>query len=227
MQAVDPAVDDDLLAALPGVLDDGRLTDVERLLDDVELAEGVDALRGRQRLEPGGMAVAHVLDVADPVVGQADAPVLERGPHPAALRMADDDDVQHLQHLGRELDHREAIQVGMNDDVGDVAVHEQLARHEVDQLVGGDAAVGAADPEIARRLLAEQAGEEAGARGLHLLRPAAVALEQLRKAVHGSAPRSRRQGAPARRWRTSMRRSVRSPRASGGRRCAGARGRPR
>ena len=47
MQAVDPAVDDDLLAALPGFLDDGRLADVERLLDDVELAQRVDALGRR------------------------------------------------------------------------------------------------------------------------------------------------------------------------------------
>ena len=82
------------------------------------------------------MPVANVLDVAQPVVGEADAAVLERGDDAAALRMADDDDVLDLEHVGRELDHRQAVEVGVDDDVGDVAVDEQLARREVDQLVG-------------------------------------------------------------------------------------------
>ena len=50
----------------------------------------------------------------------------------------------------------------MDDDVGDVAVHEQLARIEVDELVGGNAAVGAADPEVFRALLREQAVKKPG-----------------------------------------------------------------
>jgi hypothetical protein len=75
--------------------------------------------------------------------------------------MADDDDVAHLDDVGRELDHREAVEVRVDDDVGDVAVDEQLARLEVDELVGRDAAVGAADPQVLRRLLLQKAGEEA------------------------------------------------------------------
>ena len=48
----------------------------------------------------------------------------------------------------------------MDDDVGDVAMHEQLARQETDDLVRRHAAVGAADPEILRRLLLGEAREE-------------------------------------------------------------------
>ena len=69
----------------------------------------------------------------------------------------------------------------MDDDVGDVAMDEQLARVEIDQLVGGNAAVGAADPQVLRPLLLEQAAEEARPRGFHLLRPEAIVLEQFGK----------------------------------------------
>ena len=73
--------------------------------------------------------------------------------HAAAAVVADHDDVLDLQHVGRELDHRQAVQVRVHDDVGDVAVHEQLARHQADDLVGRHPAVGAADPQVLRRLL--------------------------------------------------------------------------
>ncbi len=99
--------------------------------------------------------------------------------------MADDDDVPDLQHVGRELDHRQAVEVGVDDDVGDVAVDEELARREIDEVVRRHAAVGAADPEILRRLLLQEAGEEAGPRGFHLLRPPAVVLEQFAEIGHG------------------------------------------
>jgi hypothetical protein len=91
------------------------------------LAQRVDAVGRRDGLEPGGVPVANVLDVTQPVVGQADAAILERGHDATALRMADDDDVADLDDVGRELDHRQAIQVRVDDDVGDVAVDEQLA----------------------------------------------------------------------------------------------------
>ena len=120
-----------------------------------------------------------VLHVAQPVVDQAERLAVERGAHAAAAVVADDDDVLDLQHVDRELQHREAVEVGVHDDVGDVAVDEQLARRETDDLVGRHAAVGAADPEVSRRLLLARVGEEiriavAQARG-----PRAVAFEQV------------------------------------------------
>ena len=77
----------------------------------------------------------------------------ERGAHAAAAVVSDDDDVLDLEHVDGELHHRQAIEVGMHDDVGDVAVDEHLARRQADDLVGRHAAVGAADPEVFRRLL--------------------------------------------------------------------------
>ena len=126
----------------------------------------------------------HVLDVAQPVVGKPDTPVRERGGDPAAAEMPADDDVLDLEQIDRELHDREAIQVGMHDDVGDVAVDEELARGEVDDLVRGNAAVGAADPEIARALLARKAREELRILAADALRPAAILVEELAELAH-------------------------------------------
>ena len=95
----------------------------------------------------------HVLDVAQPVVGEADAPVLERRRDAAAAVMAADDDVLDFQHVHGELHHGEAIEVRMDDDVGDVAMDEQFARAQSHDLVGGHAAVRASDPQVAWPLL--------------------------------------------------------------------------
>ena len=75
----------------------------------------------------------------------------------AAAVVAADDDVLHAQDVDGVLEHREAVEVGVHDDVGDVAVDEHLAGREADDLVGRHAAVRAADPEVLGRLLVGEA----------------------------------------------------------------------
>ena len=77
------------------------------------------------------------------------------------------------------LDHGEAVQVGVHDDVGDVAVHEELAGQQADDLVGRHAAVGTADPEVARSLLFGQGLEERGVAATDAFGPLAVLTEQV------------------------------------------------
>lgn len=57
------------------------------------------------------------------------------------------DDVLHFQIADRVLDHGLAVQVGRGEDVGDVAVDEDVAGLEAEHGGFGDAGVGAADPE--------------------------------------------------------------------------------
>ncbi|MNU08788.1 hypothetical protein D3C72_2549940 [compost metagenome] len=52
-----------LLAAMPGVLDDGGVADVGHLLDDVQLAEAVDAFFFSS--EGGQVLALLVIEVAD------------------------------------------------------------------------------------------------------------------------------------------------------------------
>jgi hypothetical protein len=69
-QGVNPPVDGQRLPPGPGILHHGRLADVPRLLDDVQLAEQVDARLGVRGLNRLAVQPPHVLDVAQPVVDE-------------------------------------------------------------------------------------------------------------------------------------------------------------
>ncbi len=60
--------------------------------------------------------------------------------------MATDDDLFDLERIDREVNHGNRIEIGVHNEVGHVAVDEYLAWRKPDDLIGGDPAVGAADP---------------------------------------------------------------------------------
>jgi len=97
------------------------------------------------------------------------------------------DHVLDAEHVDGVLQHRETAEIVMKHEVCDVAVHEQLARREADDLVRGHAAVGAADPEIARRLLRGEFAEEAGVPLLGACGPTSVVDEQFGQLIHWHA----------------------------------------
>jgi hypothetical protein len=94
----------------------------------------------------------HVAHVPQPDVDQSGAVAIECRLDAAATVMADDHDVFDLEDIDGELDHRQAVEIGVHDDVGDVAVDEQLARQQTDDLVGRHARIRAADPQVLRCL---------------------------------------------------------------------------
>ena len=155
------------------------MTDVGRLFDDVELAERVQLRRAEHGLDDDGVLVVHVAHMTQPIIDQAYITAFERGLHATATVVPTDDDVLNFQDVHRVLQDRETIQVGVDDDVGDVAMHEELARQQADNLVGGDAAIGAADPEVTGILLLGQGLEESGVLATNALRPFAVFPEQV------------------------------------------------
>src|SRR5258707_8618987 len=89
----------------------------------------------------------------EPVVGEASRALLGHRLHAAATVVPDHHDVLDLQRLYRVLQHRQAVQVGMHDGVGDSAMNENFSGIELQDLVGGYAAVRAADPQGSWRLL--------------------------------------------------------------------------
>src|SRR5215475_8803693 len=88
-----------------------------------------------------------------PVVQQAEVTLLERGLDAAATIVATDNDVADTQPLDRILQSRQTIEVDHLHLVGDAAVVEDLARHDADAFVARHTAVGAADPQHARRMV--------------------------------------------------------------------------
>ena len=173
------------LPALPGLLHDGRAAHAPRLDHHVELAQPV-ATSGlvRQLHQLITVEVRHVAHGLQPVVDEPELALFPRSLHATAAIVAAHDDVLDPQHVDGVLQHRQAAEVVVQHEIGDVAVHEQLARREADDLVGRHAAVGATDPQEPRRLLRREFAEEAGLARLHAGGPAAVVDEQLRQLVH-------------------------------------------
>ena len=134
---------------------------IGNLLDHVELAQTIDPLRRiGHRGNLGVVLRMHVLNVAQPVVGEADALILQRRRNSAASVVAAHDDVFDVEHIDGELHHRKTVQIGVHDYVGNVAMDEELAWQQADDVVGRYAAVRASDPQVARPLLLRQPRKE-------------------------------------------------------------------
>jgi hypothetical protein len=74
--------------------------------------------------------------------------------------MTHHDDVLHPDHVNGKLQHRQVVGIPRRRLTGDIAMHKQLTRIEIDDLVCRHPAIGAADPQIFWRLLALQPLEE-------------------------------------------------------------------
>src|SRR6218665_2501928 len=158
-------------APAPGIEHDRGLRDMGHLLDGIELAEHVVApVRGDGR-DQLPVAVAHILHMANPVVGQPDAGALQRRAHAAAAIVADHHQLRHIHLVDGVLDGGQAVQIGVRHHIRHIAVHEHFARLQARDLVGRNAAVRAADPHVLGLLLRQQAGEEPGPLALHPGRP--------------------------------------------------------
>jgi hypothetical protein len=73
----------------------------------------------------------------------------------------------------------------VDDEVRHVAVDEQLTREEADDLVGGDPAVGTADPEKPGRLLSREPLKECRLAPNDLGGPGSVVGEEFVESGHG------------------------------------------
>jgi hypothetical protein len=67
-----------------------------------------------------------ILDVAQPIVNEPKVPIEQRCHDPAASVVAHDEYVLNLQDVHGILENRETVQVGMDDDVADIAVDEDF-----------------------------------------------------------------------------------------------------
>jgi hypothetical protein len=187
IDAVDPSVDGEFLTAFPGFAGDGGVADVEDLFDDVEFAHAVaNRVTVTNFGEPFFMFLANVLEVTQPIIAETEAIALDGGADAAATVVAADDDVADFENIDGELHHGEAIEVGMDDEIGDIAVDEEFPGQKADDLIGGDAAIGAADPEVAGRLLAGELGKKIGVLLANSSGPGFVVIEQVAKSLHSS-----------------------------------------
>lgn len=187
VEPVDPTVDGDFLAAFPCVLQNGGAGDMAGLSEDVEFAEPVDGGVGREGVEFLAVNPADGANAGKPVVDHPVAEVFQGGFDAAATIVAANDDVADFEDIDGVLDDGEDVEVGLCDDVGDIAVDEDFAGGEAGDLVGWDAAVRAADPEVFRVLLTGKLLEKIGIVGRDGGCPIAVIVEKVTKGIHGVA----------------------------------------
>ena len=89
------------------------------------------------------------------------------------------DDVVDVERLHRELQHRHQVHVGVDHEVGDVAMDEHLTAADADHLVGVHPTVGAPDEQVLGMLPGGEAFEVFGVLSEFVGIPLAVVLEQL------------------------------------------------
>ena len=135
------------------------------LLDDIEFDKSIGAFCLRvERIDLISMHPIGVFNVHQPFVEQRQIGTLpvEGGANAAAIIMTADDDMRNLEHLHRILNDAETIEVRGDHLIGDVAMRKYRPGTRVDDYVGGNAAVGTADPQKFRFLIGREAIEVAG-----------------------------------------------------------------
>jgi hypothetical protein len=138
-----------------------------------------------------------VLHVAQPVICEAKFEILHRSLDTAAAIVAADNYVTDLQQIYCELQHRQAIEVSVDNYVGDISVDEQFARGEADELSWRYATVRTTNPQVVGRLLLGQGGKKSRIVGPDALRPGPIILKQFAQVVHVSKPGQLPRGIPA------------------------------
>lgn len=180
MEVEDPSVHDGILVLGVALLDGGRLDDVPGLLDDVQLGQPVVALLlVGDGIELGLVQAVDVPDVSQPRVEDAQVGGRHGRLDASAAVVAAHDNVLHVQVPHGVVDDAHDVEVRVADQVGDVAVRKDLAGVQAHDLVGRDAAVGASNVEIFRRLALDELGEELRVLDFLLLGPFLVVLEDL------------------------------------------------
>lgn len=148
------------LATRPGILYQRGAANIGHLFNDIQFAQAIEPLIFRGDFKDGLMFIADILHMPQPVVDQPQPPFLEHGAHPATAIMTDHHDVPHLEYVNGKLHHRQAVQITMHHEVGDIAMHEHFTGVQAGDRAAGTATVRTADPEVFGMLLRGQTTEK-------------------------------------------------------------------
>src|SRR6266853_440281 len=95
-----------------------------------------------------------------PMVNETTTSPVDGGADPAAAIMPNHHDMLHFEDVDGKLQHRQIVGILRRSEIRHVAMYEQLAGVEVNNRIRRHSAIGAADPEIRRRLLSFETPEE-------------------------------------------------------------------
>src|SRR5690606_9716635 len=121
------------------------------------------------------MEPVNILDVAEPVVDDAELLAAQRCGHTTATIMPRYNNVFHFQYVYRIVEHAEHVHVRMDTHVGDITMYENFAGLGVGNLVGRHTAIGTSDPKQFWLLSFRQLLQLSGGVFFHLLNPFGIA----------------------------------------------------
>lgn len=145
----------------PRLLNERQPGDAVHLRQDAQLHESIYLVVSLECFELGPVPVGHFSDRVQPLIQDADRSAGQGGPHAPAEVVAADDDVLHLESVNGELEHAEYVRIVPPDEVSDVPVDEDLARFDPRNVLGGNTAVRASDPQKLRLLSFGERAKEA------------------------------------------------------------------
>lgn len=178
VEAKDPAVDNGVVVLLVRLLNGGRLDDVAALLDDVELDEAVvTLLLVGDGVELVLVQTVDVANVSQPRIEKAEVLGCHGSLDTTAAIVAADDDVLDAKVTHGIVNDAHDIEIGVDDEVGNVAVDKGLAGLQTSNLLGGDTGVTASDPEVVGGLASAEADKVTRVLLLLLGGPFAVVLK--------------------------------------------------
>ena len=168
-----------VLPLLPGLLHNCRTADVVNLLDHIQFAQAIkSSIIVFNGIQSRFVHLANITNVPQPVVDQPDRVILTGRHNTTASVVTTHDDVANLQYGDGVLDPAQAVEIAVNNHVGDVAVHKHLTGIQPDHLVGWHPAVSTADPENLRGLPLGEPLKELGIPFGDAFRPSAIVFHQ-------------------------------------------------
>ena len=109
---------------------------------------------------------------------------MKRRLHSSTTIVTTDNNMANSQNVHSILEHREAVQIRVNHDIGDITMDEHFAGQQVDELGGRYATIGATDPEVCGRLLGGEALKEGRVLSGHACGPILVICQERRDILH-------------------------------------------
>lgn len=174
----DPAVDDGIAVLLVGLLNSGCLDDVAALLDNVEFDEAViTLLLIGNGVELFLVQTVDVADVTKPRVEDSKVFGSHGSFDTTAAVVAADNNVLYAEMSDGIVNDAHDIEIGVDNEIGNIAVDKGLAGLQTSNLLGGDTRVTASDPKVVGGLAGAEADKVARILLLLLSSPLAVVFK--------------------------------------------------
>lgn len=173
------AVHDGVAVLLVALLNGGSLDDVSARLNDVQFNESIVSITFIGDLVQ--LLLVQAIDVANvsqPRIQKAQVRGSESGFDSSTVVVTANDDMLHVKMSYGVVDYGHDTEVGIGDEIGDVAVDKQFTGLETHDFIGGDAAIAATNVEIVWFLSIGKLVEERGICASLGESPLPVVLEQ-------------------------------------------------